>query len=331
MEREAYSRLKVETSNDAQERRVNLSKKIRLCFAVSLLFAISSHARSDYDGAILAGDQVGKTIFLFDGAKTDLNDAVLWSWTPAEATGIDAGDDLSGGPADIKRVMGGTHILAITSPYVSLIRIADKHVEFYGKAAGNPHSCELLPDGNIATASSDGNALKIFYTGGGNKPKPYELKFGGAHGVVWDHKRQLLWAIGGNKLWSFTYNFDAKHPALKVTDRYEIEPSGHDLYPVPGEDQLYFTSKHTWVFDIATGKSSIVLAKGTKSVSQLGRGGEIIYTRGLGKTAKELGLKKWQTPHISSMDGATRTYKGAGFYKARWFTPCPFSYPEEID
>lgn len=294
---------------------------------LSLLTA-SAMAKSPYEGAILAGDQVSQTIFLFDGKKQHLNNSVLWSWQPSEATGIDAGDDLTGGPADIKWVKNGTHILAITSPYVSLIRIADKHVEFYGKAGGNPHSCELLPDGNIATASSDGNALKIFYTGGGNKPTPYEYTFKGAHGVVWDHKRRLLWAIGGNKLWSFTYNFNAKKPSLKVKDKYEIEASGHDLYPVPGKDQLYFTSKHIWLFDIATGTQKMILDKGTKSVSQKGPGGEIIYTQGLGPKAKALQLKKWQTPHIISTDGKLRTYKGAGFYKARWFVPCAFSYPE---
>ncbi|MCK4919528.1 MAG: hypothetical protein KAS71_00690 [Bacteroidales bacterium] len=281
-----------------------------------------------YNGSIIGGDQVTRTIYLFEGDKTDLNNSVLWSWNASEATGIDSGDDLAGGPVDIKWVMGGTHILAIMSPYVALIRIENKHVVFYGKAAGNPHSCELLPDGNIVTASSDGKMLKIFYTGGGNKPTPYEYPFGGAHGVVWDHKRQVLWAIGGDKLWSFIYNFDRQNPSLTAKDKYVIEPSGHDLYPVPGEDKLYFTSKNLWVFDIATGEQTVLLDKGPKSVSQNGPNGEIIYTQGMGGNAAELGLKKWQTPHIKSLNGSTRTYEGAGFYKVRWFIPCPFSYKE---
>ncbi len=283
-----------------------------------------------YDGSLLATDQRTGIIYILDPTKKNLNEGILWSLSPNELKGLADGEDAKGGGADAKWVMGGTHILAICSPYIALIRIENKTAVFYSKnRGGNPHSVELLPDGNIVSANRDGNSLKLFATGKGNGVEPIEVNFGGAHGAVWDHKRQLLWAIGGNKLWAFTYNFDKDNPMLTPVSskKYEIEPSGHDLYPVPGEDKLYFTSKNLWVFDIATGEQTVLLDKGVKSVSQNGPGGEIIYAQGLGKNAAVLGLKKWQTPHITSLDGSRRTFEGAAFYKARWFVPCPFSYP----
>ena len=289
-------------------------------------------ASGPYNGSLLATDQGSGNIYLLDPSKKNLNDGILWSLVPSELKGLPEGDIAHGGGADAKWVMGGTHILAICSPYIALIRIEDKTAVFYSKnRGGNPHSVELLPDGNIVSANSDGNSLKLFATGKGNGVEPIVVNFGGAHGCVWDHKRQLLWAVGGSKLWAFTYNFDKDNPMLTPVNskKYEIEPSGHDLYPVPGEDKLYFTSKHLWVFDIATGEQTILLDKGgIKAVSQNGVKGEIIYSQGLGNNAKELGLKKWQTPHITSLDGSLRTFQGAAFYKSRWFVPCPFSYIE---
>ena len=284
-----------------------------------------------YNGSIIATDQGTGIIYLLDPDKTNLNDGILWSLLPNELKGLADGEVASGGGADAKWVLGGTHLLAICSPYIALIRIEDKTAVFYAKnGGGNPHSVELLPDGNIVSANSDGNSLKLFATGKGNGIKPIEVSFGGAHGAVWDHNRQLLWAIGGDKLWAFTYNFNKDNPMLTPVNsmKYVIEPSGHDLYPVPGEDKLYFTSKNLWMFDIATGEQTVVLDKGPKSVSQNGPGGEIIYTQGMGNNAAELGIKKWQTPHIKSLNGTTRTFEGAAFYKARWFIPCPFIYPD---
>lgn len=306
-----------------------LNKK-NIFVVVILVLSNILHAEGPYDGGIIAGDQHNAITYIFDSNKKNLNDAVLWSWSkPSNPEDLE--DELLGGGTDIKRVKGGSHVLMVRAGKVVLINIATKAVEFYAKPGGNPHSCELLPDGNIATASSDGNSIKIFYTGGGNKPDGYEYTFGGAHGVVWDNKRQLLWAIGGSKLWSFTYNFDSKNPSLKVKNKYEIEPSGHDLFPVPGQDKLYYTSKNIWIFDIKTGTSSLFFAKGAKSVSQNGPQGEVIYTRGEGNNAKLLGIKKWQTPTIQSIDGNKRTFEGAGFYKARWFIPSEFSYPEVVN
>jgi len=285
-----------------------------------------------FNGSLLATDQQTGTIYLLDPAKKNLKDGILWSLAPNELKGLNGEQLVHKGGADAKWVMGGTHILAICSPYIALIRIKDKTAVFYAKnRGGNPHSVELLPDGNIVSANSDGNSLKLFATGKGNGVEPIEVNFSGAHGCVWDNKRQLLWAVGGNKLWAFTYNFDKDNPMLTPVSskKFEIEPSGHDLYPVPGEDKLYFTSKNLWVFDIATEEQTIFLEKGgIKAVSQNDVTEEIIYTYGLGNKAKEIGLKKWQTPHITSLDGSLRTFEGAGFYKARWFIPCPFSYPE---
>lgn len=284
-----------------------------------------------YDGAILATDQGARIIYLLDPEKKNLNDGILWMLSPNELKGLPDGEIPKGGGADAKWVMGGTHILAIYAPYIALIRIEDKTAVFYAKnGGGNPHSVELLPDGNIVSANSDGNSLKLFATGKGNGVKPIEVNFGGAHGAVWDHKRQVLWAIGGRKLWAFSYNFDKDNPMLTPINnmKYEIEPSGHDLYPVPGEDKLYFTSKSIWVFDIEKAElTEFDPMGGVKALTQNGPGGEIIYTKGEGKN-NSYGIKIWQTPHVRTYGADMRTFTGAAFYKARWFIPCPFSYPE---
>lgn len=289
------------------------------------------NSEGSYNGNFVGNDQGTGTLYILDASKDNLKEGILWSLTPDELNGLAEGDVPTGGGADAKWVMGGTHILTIYAPYIALIRIEDKTAVFYAKnRGGNPHSVELLPDGNIVSANSDGNSLKLFATGKGNGVEPIEVGFGGAHGCVWDDKRQVLWALGGSKLWAFTYNFDKDNPMLTpVSDKkYVVEASGHDLYPVPGEDKLYFTSKSLWVFDIEKEElTKLDDMGGVKALTQKEPGGEIIYARGEGKT-NPYGIKKWQTPHVRTYGGRTRTFDGAAFYKVRWFVPCPFSYPE---
>lgn len=266
-----------------------------------------------------------------DPDKTNLNNGVVWSLSPEELTGVATGEITVVGGTEVKRVMGGTHILILASPNVLLIRIEDKRVIWYGRGGGgSPHSAELLPDGNIVTAASTGAILKFYDTSMPNNSLPVnEYPFRNAHGVVWDAEREVLWATGSDQLHALAYNFEEHNPNIdSVVQENFIEKNGHDLYPVPGEDKLLYTSKSMWVFDIATRTSTKIGDRGPKSMTQREPDGEIIYTTGSG-AGNPYGISKFQTPDIKSLSGPTRTFTGAGFYKVRWFVPCPFSYPED--
>jgi hypothetical protein len=143
-------------------------------------------------------------------AIADINsNTIFWDWKPSspaiKSDYIKWFDETS----DAKLVYNGKYILTTASGGgVALIRIADKKVMFYAYAGGNTHSAELLPDGNIVTASSTGNYLTVFKADTLNFPdnvytKIIPLDF--AHNVVWDQKNQLLWSAAGNQLKSFQY------------------------------------------------------------------------------------------------------------------------------
>lgn len=287
-----------------------------------------SFAESPYDGMIIGSDQQNDRIYIMDPDKKNLNNGVEWSLSLDELSGVEPGELAQISGLEIKRVMGGSHILVLAKKVI-LIDVEKKEVVWYGRSGGgNPHSAELLPDGNVVVAASEGAALKFFDTSMPNNSLPVnEYKFKNAHGVVWDAKREVLWATGSDQLHALAYNFKQNNPNIdSVVQENFIEKNGHDLSPVPGEDKLLFTSKSMWVFDIESRTTTKIGTKGAKSMTQ-NESGEIIYTTGVGSN-NPYGIGKYQTPHISSIDGQTRTFTGAGFYKVRWFIPSPFSYPE---
>jgi hypothetical protein len=62
----------------------------------------------------------------------------------------------------------------------------------------NAHSLELLPRDRVVVASSvnaKGNRLILFNLAQSDQPV-WETPLPSAHGVVWDEKRQRLWALG---------------------------------------------------------------------------------------------------------------------------------------
>ncbi|MCP4521286.1 MAG: T9SS type A sorting domain-containing protein [Cytophagales bacterium] len=308
--------------------RIQIYRNAWFCIMLFVLSLISI-GQSKYDGYIIGADKHQNRIYIMDPSKKNLNNGVVWSLSPEELTGVDPGEVPEVGGAEVKRVMGGTHILLIAKRVI-LVRIADKRVIWHGRiGGGEAHSAELLPDGNIVVAAPKTPALKFFDTSMPNNSLPVnEYKFKNAHGVVWDAKRQVLWATGSNLLNGFYYNFDKHNPNISgIFQENTIEPNGHDLYPVPGEDKLLYTGKDMWVFDIKTQTHEKIGDKGPKSMTQKEPNGEIIYTTGAG-TGNPYGISKFQTPEIKSLSGPTRTFTGAGFYKVRWFVPCPFSYPE---
>jgi streptogramin lyase len=210
---------------------------------------------------------------------------------------------------------------------VALIRIADKKPVFYAYAGGNPHSAELLPDGNIVCASSTGNYLTLFKvdtTVGPDNVKEWQLPIAFGHNVVWDKKRKLLWSAAMDHMLSYRYNNNCDEPRLTLQDSIAIPGNdAHDLFPDFNKDQLWLTNTtNVYRFDVATKKvlPTDLPQKNIKSVSSGPSGFPTIIMR-----PKE----KWWSDEV--LDAQQRpVFKQAGLriYKARWMVTNSFSYPK---
>lgn len=201
----------------------------------------------------------------------------IWSWT------ADSADNL---PASMrnkflttnecKPVNKGNDILVTSSGGgVAVINIESKNVTFWASLP-NAHSAELLPGGRLAVAaslSSEGNRINI-----------YDLKKPGvvlctdslysAHGLVWDDREKVLWALGYDVLrrYSLTEG-DAGDTSLHMEQEYSLPGrDGHDLQPAAGGKGLCLTTEsNVWLFDTSSGEFAMhpLLGdeEGVKSVS----------------------------------------------------------------
>ena len=271
-------------------------------------------------------EQIQPAVEIVDVARAG---AIMWSWYPGSSNV--AANDVKwfSNIDDAKPVYNLKYVLVNASGGgVALIRTADKKAVFYAHAGSNPHSSELLPDGNIVTASSTDNRLVIFHvdtsvTANSGYRKVISLPF--AHNVVWDKKRNILWAAGQNKLYKFKYNFNCTKPDLTPLDTILLPGTqAHDLFPVYGKDSLWFTNP-SGTYQIALTTMDISRAEtdyqqNIKSVSSGPQGWATIIQKP---------TEQWWTDEILDMDGGVVfRHPGWKIYKARWFVPNLFSYPE---
>jgi hypothetical protein len=277
----------------------------------------------DWSDCILISEQKEHRVAIVN-VKTQ---AIVWEWKPSVALSQEHAKWFSN-MSDAKLVYDGKYILATASGGgVALVRISDKKTVFYTYVGGNTHSAEILPDGNIVSASSTGNYLTVIKVDTTVAPdrvykKNITIDFG--HNVVWDHKNQLLWSAGRNNIHSYTYNFNCEKPDLTLKDTYAMPgPSGHDLFPIYGSNSLWLSNNtNVYRFDIKRRKltvaDNVTVQKDIKSLSS-GRGSKpaIIIT------PKE----SWWTDEILDTRG-NRIFQMSGLriYKARWMEKVPFSY-----
>ena len=159
-------------------------------------FESKSAAKIPDGSKIVCAEQKETKVLICDASIPDWNKegAVLWQWSP--------NSDPSIAPehrkwfkclSEVKPVKNATAILVTASGGgVALVDIAKNKAVFYSYDSGNMHSACILPDGNIVTASSDGDHICLFDIKNGcpspenAKKTNYYLKF--AHAVVWDKK-----------------------------------------------------------------------------------------------------------------------------------------------
>lgn len=290
------------------------------------VFPSDSLSPLDCKQCLVITDQAVPAIDIVDARR---GGQLVWSWRPSDSN-IDA-DKVKwfSNLDDAKPVYNMKYLLVNASGGgVALVRIADKEVIFYAYVGKNPHSSELLPDGNIVTASSTDNRLVVFHVDTVTAPeavykKVIPLHF--AHNVVWDRKRQVLWSAGNNYLYALQYNFNCKKPDLIKKDSFLLPGNNaHDLFPVYGKDSLWYTNPHNvYTIDMKTKKvfpAPFKYKSNLKSVSSgpTNAGWRVIIMKPV--------TKWWSDKVLDSKGQTVFTETGMKIYKARWFLPNTFSY-----
>lgn len=313
-----------------------------LCFAVvSLVTRAKTNA---VDNWIVVTDQGAKKILVLDPKVSDWNsnDAVKWSWYPSASNGFDTPTPGWRLPSDVKfrnsSFYGGQVMLVCDSDgFAAIIPYPAGDTKRWSinlNVGPNPHAVELLPDGNIAIAASNGGWVRIYTASQGPDSSKYaQYDLPGAHGVLWDPKMQILWAIGDKIITGLKVGGTAAAPTIQegtsLTTKL-IVTGGHDLSPVYGDtDRLWVTANAGVVQFIKSTKSWDVKYEGyktinrpiVKSITNSPKSKIIVQTK------PNNTLFEWATNTIDiftlgkEITRETRTRKSSAIYKARIWNP----------
>ena len=246
--------------------------------------------------------------------------AKVWSWK---------GEDSEGMPShmrykflttdECKPFSNGKHILITSSGGgVAYVEREGGNTLFYASVA-NAHSAEILPHNLIVAAASyslEGNRLNL-YSLDSSDLVIYSDSLYGAHGLYWDNKAELLWAMGSNELRSYSLNFNNNIPSLSLEFSQALpEDDGHDLVVSSNKKVLCIsTANSVWLFNTDKKNFSKHPDLGeitdVKSISYNSLNDEIAYVK-----ATE---DAWWAYYIRfAGSGRVVHFPGEKIYKARW-------------
>jgi len=237
-------------------------------------------------------------------------------------------------PTDAKRVDnpdGNITVIIATHGCIYEVPYMHKAKVVFTETYRSCHSVEKLPDGNyISVSSTPHNKIIIHYNkiDNGNHyllkdAKEYRLRFG--HGVVYDKKRDCIWALG-TTLKKYKY-IGGDEPSLKLIKKYKIpEISGHDLFPSRTGNLFLTTNKSVYMFHIRAERFQLFSdLDRVKSVAEDAETGELYVTAPRRKV--KLGYKRWQTDMVTNLHQSIQLIRPkAKFYKVRLWQKNPFSY-----
>ncbi|WP_327662941.1 MULTISPECIES: DUF6528 family protein [unclassified Streptomyces] len=298
---------------------------------------------------VLITEQASKRLLVMDSRVGVWDPAVdpgvvRWAFSPlGDARYRDVEPDISWvypSEAKARRYRGRTFVLTTASfGFVGVVEWPSGR-RYWAGALGpgddliNPHTAEILPDGNVAVACSTGARMRLYAASLGPHSTRYtEAELKGAHGLHWDRAREVLWAMGDDELVAYGVEGTRVRPSLVRRFGAPLpvatpgkSAGGHDLFPVAGVPGRMWvtTSASVFQYDIASrsfvqdfaGASEIV-RKSVKCVGDDPRTGRVVTTipePGLGET--------WWTTTVS-LHRPTGSFKyvNGGIYKARWWLP----------
>lgn len=288
--------------------------------AVSL-FHITAFSQKKYELVVCGSSKV-----VIVNAK-DLSDTIpklIWSWDATKAADLPEAyrKTYFEKVDECKAFNRGKQILITSSSGgVALINRNDKKVLFYAFVP-NAHSAEMLPDGYIAVAGSirpGGNCVELYHKNKSEKPILRDSLYSG-HGVIWDKKRKLLYALGFDVL--RFYKFNARNtrnqPKLHLLKSVKLPADGgHDLQRVPGNKQLILTDpQDVWLYDIKENifsrfdSLSSPVYKDIKSISFNSYSKELSFTKAQ--------ISWWSHRVFFLNSGKYLSFPNINVYKARW-------------
>jgi len=271
---------------------------------------------------ILCGAE--EVFILAVGMETATASQKVWSWRAADCPDIPAALERAfRSTDDCKPVEGGTKILVSSSSgAVALVERRTGRALFHA-AVPNAHSIELLPQGRIAAAASvseapAGNRVTVFDIA---RSQPLASdRLVSAHGLVWDNRRALLWALGNDELRAYRL-IEKPDNRLELELHRQIklpESNGHDLVPVAGDRLLFIsTGSRCWLFDRQTQEivphPQLGDAARIKSFSMHPATGRMAYVQAEG-------TNWWaERVHFLQPEGLLHL-PGQRLYKARWLS-----------
>lgn len=312
---------------------------------------------------VVTTNQASRKIEIYDPAVTDWNTsaALKHSWYPNASNGFTNPTVGWLQPSDARlrnsSFFGGQQMLVTDSkgfcaiiPYPSLT--GKKWAINLGEGV-NPHSIELLPNGNVAIAASEANWVRVYTSSQGvwsTVNKSFALR--AAHAVLWDPANNILWVTGWLPLVSDKHTDLANHvltalaitgtaanPILtEVTSRQSPLPSfwGHDIQPYTGDVNklwvstnagVYIYNKTTKVF--TTAPANIGNRTFVKGISNQPSGIVVLTRPDSIKTpipSQPSTTNSWTTSYVDfySAAGAFQSSghkNGASWYKGRIWTP----------
>jgi len=320
-----------------------MKRTLLYCFAAILLAACSKSDDSAESGEggnggghlaevtvetsqrqLIVTEQASNSILIYDQPSRKL----LWRWTAADSAIPAARQKWFRLPDEARPLYNRSCLLVTASGGgAALIRIRDRKVLFYACPGGNPHSAEVLPDGNLVVASSDGylTVYRCDTVAGYAEGYLSRTELTAAHNVVWDLKRACLWSAGGESMCRYAYA-DGRLHLVRSTPLPAGCGDAHDLTPVYGRDLLLLsTNSRCLSYDPAADAAAEVQCfqqHAIKSISTGPFGFATVCTRP---------TESWWSSEVLHFNSGERLFSMSGYriYKARWRVETPFSYPEK--